>query len=130
MNPSCWSDEDRVFGGGGVSLRREKKKEREEKEEKRQNKPVIVIYSDTMQSSLSSSSSSSCNNVVKEDQSKSTLSPTGEKVDESVSLPASILRSLECSLCLTIICEPISISCGHSFCRVCLVKSLRRHKKR
>lgn len=42
----------------------------------------------------------------------------------------SIASSLECSLCLSLICEPISIACGHSFCRVCLVKSLRRHKKR
>jgi hypothetical protein len=42
----------------------------------------------------------------------------------------SVLSSiLECSLCLSLICEPISIGCGHSFCRVCLVKALRRHKK-
>ncbi len=38
--------------------------------------------------------------------------------------------SLECSLCLCLICEPVSISCGHSFCRTCLVKSLSRHKKK
>lgn len=37
---------------------------------------------------------------------------------------------LECSICMSIICEPITISCGHSFCRVCLVKSLKRHKKK
>jgi len=37
---------------------------------------------------------------------------------------------LECALCLNLICEPISISCGHSFCRVCLVNSLRRSKKK
>jgi len=36
---------------------------------------------------------------------------------------------LECNLCLSLLCEPISISCGHTFCRVCLVKSLRQHKK-
>lgn len=41
-----------------------------------------------------------------------------------------LTQILECSLCLSLICEPISISCGHSFCRVCLVKSLRRHRKR
>lgn len=35
-------------------------------------------------------------------------------------------KALECPLCLSLICEPLSISCGHSFCRVCLVKSLRR----
>lgn len=38
--------------------------------------------------------------------------------------------SLECSLCLNMVCEPLSISCGHTFCRPCLVKSLRRHKKK
>ena len=37
-----------------------------------------------------------------------------------------IEKALECPLCLSLICEPLSISCGHSFCRVCLVKSLRR----
>jgi Zinc finger, C3HC4 type (RING finger) len=42
----------------------------------------------------------------------------------------SIAQALECPLCLSLICEPISISCGHSFCRVCLVKSLRRSKKK
>lgn len=36
---------------------------------------------------------------------------------------------LECSICLSLLCEPISLSCGHTYCRVCLVKSLRRHKK-
>jgi hypothetical protein len=45
-------------------------------------------------------------------------------------LQSLLLPSLECSLCLSLICEPISTGCGHSFCRVCLVKSLRRHKKR
>jgi len=38
--------------------------------------------------------------------------------------------TLECSVCLNMICEPISISCGHSFCRICLVKSLSRSKKK
>jgi len=36
---------------------------------------------------------------------------------------------LECPLCLNLFCEPISINCGHTFCRVCLVSSLRKHKK-
>lgn len=40
-----------------------------------------------------------------------------------------LINCLQCSLCLSLICEPISIPCGHSFCRVCLVESLRRHKK-
>ena len=36
---------------------------------------------------------------------------------------------LECGICLSLLCEPISLSCGHTYCRVCLVKSLRQHKK-
>jgi hypothetical protein len=40
-----------------------------------------------------------------------------------------LLHHLQCSLCLSLICEPITIPCGHSFCRICLVQSLRRHKK-
>lgn len=33
-------------------------------------------------------------------------------------------------MCLNMICEPITTACGHSFCRVCLVNSLRiSHKK-
>ena len=44
---------------------------------------------------------------------------------------SSVLRTeLECTLCLCLLCEPISISCGHTFCRLCLVKSLARHKKK
>ena len=37
---------------------------------------------------------------------------------------------LECSICLNFIVEPVTICCGHSFCKMCLVKSLRRHKKK
>lgn len=41
----------------------------------------------------------------------------------------SIETQLECQICLSLICEPVTISCGHSFCRTCLVLSLRRSKK-
>lgn len=41
-----------------------------------------------------------------------------------------LIASVECPLCLSMIVEPISTACGHSFCRLCLVKSLRRHKKK
>jgi hypothetical protein len=50
--------------------------------------------------------------------------------NETVKNPTYIEKALECPLCLSLICEPLSISCGHSFCRVCLVKSLRRSKKK
>lgn len=46
-----------------------------------------------------------------------------------MSTQSEILEStLECSICMSIICEPITISCGHSFCRVCLVKSLKKNR--
>ena len=48
----------------------------------------------------------------------------------SVSMREQMEKILECALCLSTICEPITIACGHSFCRVCLVKSLRRSKKK
>jgi Lon protease-like protein len=50
-----------------------------------------------------------------------------DKADEP--FRQTVAQLLECSVCLSLLCEPISISCGHTFCRVCLVKSLRRHKK-
>ena len=41
-----------------------------------------------------------------------------------------ILEShLECQICLSLICEPVTIPCGHTFCRVCLVQALRRSNK-
>lgn len=36
---------------------------------------------------------------------------------------------LECTLCLSLICQPLSLHCGHSFCRICLLKSLKISKK-
>ena len=41
-----------------------------------------------------------------------------------------LLGTVECPLCLNMLCEPISISCGHTFCRVCLATSLRLSKKK
>ena len=41
-----------------------------------------------------------------------------------------LLALLECSVCLSMLCEPITIACGHTFCRRCLVNSLKRHKKK
>jgi Lon protease-like protein len=43
---------------------------------------------------------------------------------------AELAEILQCVLCLSLICEPVTIPCGHSFCRVCLVKALRRSKKK
>jgi len=37
---------------------------------------------------------------------------------------------LECSICLNLLVEPISIPCGHTFCRTCLVTTLQRAQKK
>lgn len=39
------------------------------------------------------------------------------------------LSALECAVCLSLVCQPVSLSCGHTFCRLCLVNTLRRNKK-
>lgn len=43
---------------------------------------------------------------------------------------AQVNSSLDCPVCLNMFCEPISLTCGHTFCRVCLFHSLRRIKKK
>merc|ERR1719436_480397 len=30
----------------------------------------------------------------------------------------------ECSICMKLLLDPVTVSCGHTFCRVCLDKSL------
>ena len=35
----------------------------------------------------------------------------------------------ECGVCFNLLSEPITIACGHTFCRTCLVTSLERRKK-
>ena len=41
-----------------------------------------------------------------------------------------VISALDCPVCLCMYCEPISLGCGHTFCRVCLVSSLRQVKKK
>lgn len=36
---------------------------------------------------------------------------------------------MECQICISLICEPITLTCGHSFCRVCLMQCFRKLKK-
>ena len=35
-----------------------------------------------------------------------------------------------CAVCLTMYCEPISLICGHTACRMCLLNSLKRNRKK
>lgn len=56
---------------------------------------------------------------------------TSQSIPLSVdTIYTSLEKVLECSICLRTLCEPISIPCGHTFCRTCLVSSLRRSKKK
>jgi len=46
------------------------------------------------------------------------MSEEDNKNDEDVP------QDLECVLCLRLLLDPISVSCGHTFCRCCLERSL------
>uniref|UniRef100_A0A0G4F647 RING-type domain-containing protein n=1 Tax=Chromera velia CCMP2878 TaxID=1169474 RepID=A0A0G4F647_9ALVE len=52
----------------------------------------------------------------------------------SLSLPLSVQTELEnvlqCSVCISTVVRPVSLGCGHTFCKVCLTTSLQRSKKK
>lgn len=39
-------------------------------------------------------------------------------------------KLLECGICLCLLCEPVTILCGHTFCKSCLSKCLTRSNKK
>jgi len=43
---------------------------------------------------------------------------------DGVDEPEDIPPEFECSICMRLLLEPVSVSCGHTFCRSCLDKSL------
>eukprot|EP01137_Pigoraptor_chileana_P009567 Opistho-2@58052 len=61
------------------------------------------------------------------------LSPTSV-VSEALGIDSkdrsSPIPEFECGLCLQLLCEPVTIPCGHTFCRNCLVSALERSKKK
>lgn len=52
------------------------------------------------------------------------------EIGDTVEAIEVLKNSLECCVCINLICEPITLPCGHSFCRTCLVRSLSRSKKK
>lgn len=52
-----------------------------------------------------------------------------EEIQEKMKEKQAIEGHLECTLCLSLICQPLSLHCGHSFCRICLLKALKINKK-
>eukprot|EP00466_Bigelowiella_natans_P015344 jgi/Bigna1/77332/fgenesh1_pg.47_\ len=59
-----------------------------------------------------------------------TSSSTGSSCNSQDSSKKELMEMLTCPLCLNLISEPISLACGHSFCRVCLCHALQRSKKK
>jgi len=49
---------------------------------------------------------------------------TNEKSLEEASMPLDI-ADFECSLCFRLFCKPTTTSCGHTYCKNCLLSSLK-----
>lgn len=49
--------------------------------------------------------------------------------DPQESIHKVALGDLECPICLSLMCEPLTLSCGHSACRMCYCRSLQRVPK-
>jgi len=56
--------------------------------------------------------------------------PAGASFSIRPNAAAIAISDFECSICYCLLCEPITVPCGHTFCRVCLVASLERSKKK
>uniref|UniRef100_A0A8C8SP31 RING-type E3 ubiquitin transferase n=1 Tax=Pelusios castaneus TaxID=367368 RepID=A0A8C8SP31_9SAUR len=53
------------------------------------------------------------------------LTARGPKTMAAVFLPGNLQDEATCSVCLEFFKDPVSIECGHNFCRACITKSWR-----
>jgi hypothetical protein len=54
---------------------------------------------------------------------------TDADADEPMSAHISI-SNFDCQLCLSMLCEPVTIACGHTFCKTCLIAVMDRSRKK
>jgi hypothetical protein len=58
--------------------------------------------------------------------------PPQQQEEDASTTPAAAavqLQDLECAVCLGLLCEAVTTPCGHTMCRLCLVRALQRQTK-
>jgi hypothetical protein len=40
------------------------------------------------------------------------------------------LSDFECGVCFSLLCDPVTIACGHTFCRACIITVVERLQKK
>lgn len=54
---------------------------------------------------------------------------TGGPAEDTKELATAVLSELECQVCVSLITDPVTTRCGHSFCRKCMARSLDHSDK-